>query len=143
MIDLRDHWNFDDPDGSEARFRALLDAEENDSIRIEIEAQVARTFSLRKRFADAHGVLDRVLPRLEFASSRARASYELERGRTFNSSGHPDDARLNFLAAAEIGEIDQRIDALHMLAIVSEPDEAISLNEQALDLARESGDRRA
>src|SRR5688572_30750200 len=79
-------WNFADPAGSERRFRDALAGAQGD-LRLELETQIARSYSLRKRFADAHAALDRLEPQLAGAGARPRVRYLLERGRTFNSAG--------------------------------------------------------
>jgi tetratricopeptide (TPR) repeat protein len=133
MIDLRELWDFSDPSGSEARFQTL---------RCEVATQIARTHSLRKDYGKAHAYLDEVQndPHL---TGRAKTLYHLERGRTFNSAGDKDSARREFEAAMAGADEDLAIDALHMLAIVSEPAEAMRLNQEALARSRASVDPRA
>jgi tetratricopeptide (TPR) repeat protein len=50
-------WEYDDPAASEARFRAALVTASGDD-RLELLTQLARTDSLRGRFAEAHRVLE-------------------------------------------------------------------------------------
>src|SRR5688500_5671859 len=75
-------WNFSDPAASELRFRDALAGAQGD-LGLELETQIARTYSLRKRFADAHAALDAVEARLAGAGARPRLRYLLERGRSF------------------------------------------------------------
>ena len=50
-MEIESFWEYSDPAGSEARFRAALENSQGDE-RLEILTQVARTYSLRKRFDD-------------------------------------------------------------------------------------------
>jgi len=121
---VRRLWNFSSPSESEQRFRAALAGARGD-LRLELETQIARTYSLRKRFDDAHKLLDEIEPRLQDAGLKPRLRYLLERGRTFNSSG--DKARGD--------EEDLAIDAAHMVAIVEGGEKALQWNLMALPLA--------
>jgi tetratricopeptide (TPR) repeat protein len=143
-MDLREYWVFSDPAGSEARFRQLLDGPLDDGLRLEIQTQISRTYSLRKQFEEAHRVLDAVEAdhALE-RHPRARAFALLERGRSFNSAGLKEKARVCFEEAAQTDVPDAQIDALHMLAIIADPHESEQLNRKAIGLARESIDPRA
>src|SRR5687768_14005812 len=96
-------WDFTDPAGSELRFRGALAGAQGD-LGLELETQIARSYSVRKRFADAHAVLDALEPRLAAAGTRPRLRYLLERGRTFNSSGDKAAARPLFVQAWELGK---------------------------------------
>jgi len=146
-MEIDTYWEYGDPAGSEARFRGALEAARGDE-RLEILTQIARTYSLRKRFDEAHRQLDEVEPLLASAGPRARARYLLERGRTFNSSGEAARARALFAAAWEealaAGVEGLAVDAAHMVAIThSGTAEAIPWNERGLALARGSSDAKA
>jgi tetratricopeptide (TPR) repeat protein len=84
---------------------------------------------------------------LDAAPAIVRVRYLLERGRTLNSSGKRDEARPLFEEAWELarqsGLDGFAVDAAHMVAIVTSPDESLRWNEIGLDLARESEDPRA
>jgi tetratricopeptide (TPR) repeat protein len=110
--------------------------------------QVARTYSLRKRFDEAHRLLDEIEPQLSSAGARPKVRYLLERGRTFNSAGDAARARALFAAAWEqrraAGIEGLAVDAAHMVAIThSGTAEAIPWNERGLALARGSSDPKA
>ena len=139
-------WDFADPAASEGRFREALAGAQAD-FALELETQIARTYSLRKRFADAHGALDRVEPRLAGAGAKPRVRYLLERGRTFNSAGDKGAARFLFLQAWELarkaGEEYLAIDAAHMVAIVEGGEQALEWNLMALPLAQNARDPEA
>jgi tetratricopeptide (TPR) repeat protein len=136
-------WDFSDPAGSERRFRDALAGAQGDA-RLELETQIARTYSLRKRFADAHAALDAVEARLAGAGARPRLRYLLERGRTFNSAGDRAAARPLFVQAWELaqaaGEDYLAIDAAHMVAIVEGGEQALEWNLMALPLAANARD---
>src|SRR2546423_5147035 len=124
-------WDFSNPSESEQRFRDALAGVRGD-LRLELETQIARTYSLRKRFDEAHKLLDEIEPRLKDAGLKPRLRYLLERGRTFNSSGDKASARPLFLQAWELArageEEDLAIDAAHMVAIVEGGEQALQWN---------------
>lgn len=142
-------WNYSDPAGTEQKFREILDTEDTKadlSYHLQLLTQIARTYSLRAQFSEAHALLDEiktVLPEADLATVR----YHLERGRTYNSSGDKEAARKEFNAALSlsdiVGEDFYTIDTLHMLAIVSGPDEAIEWNNRAMQKAEASSNERA
>lgn len=141
-----DLWDFDDPSGSEARFRDAADAAAGEE-RLLLLTQVARALGLQQRYDDAHLVLDDV------ASSDSRASSEvvtrvlLERGRLHRSSGNPDEAISWFgeasTTAYRAGLEELQVDALHMYALCSSPVHQLEVNERALAIARAATDPRA
>ena len=146
-MEIESFWEYSDPAGSEARFRGALENSQGDE-RLEILTQVARTYSLRKRFDDAHKLLDEIEAQLPAAGSRPKVRYLLERGRTLNSSGNREKARELFVAAWEAarpsGIEGLAVDAAHMVAIThSGTVEAIPWNERGLALARGSNDAKA
>lgn len=142
MIDPAPLWDFDDPAGSELRFREAAEAAEG-SDRPVLLTQVARALGLQERYADGHAVLDD----LAASDDEVVARVSLERGRLLRSSGDPAAARPHFEAASAsalaAGLDALRVDALHMLALVAEPAEAARLHDEALAVARGSTDPRA
>lgn len=146
-VDIDSLWEYDDPAASEARFRAELASATGDD-RLELLTQIARTYSLRDRFTEAHAILDRVEPRLAHAGPRPRIRYLLERGRTFNSDGERERARPFFLEAfgraRKAGEEGLAVDAAHMVAITwSGTKRGLAWNRRGLALARASHDPKA
>lgn len=142
-------WDFDDPAGSEARFRAACENEPDATTALELMTQVARAQGLQRKFDEAHATLDAVerglavLPRdSDLAPPRVRCL--LERGRACNSAGDPGAARPHFQEAwdeACLAHLDAlAVDAAHMLAIVSPPDEAMEWNGKAIALAEGSAE---
>jgi tetratricopeptide (TPR) repeat protein len=138
--DIESFWEYSDPVASEARFREALGAATGDD-RLELMTQIARSFSLRKDFATAHGVLNEVEEQLPEAGPRPRVRYLLERGRTFNSAGDKEKARTLFLRAWELArESDEEglaVDAAHMVAITYSGTAAgVEWNQKGLAMAR-------
>ena len=142
MTDVAALWDFDDPAGSEARFRAAADIAEGTD-RLVVLTQVARALGLQERYDEGHAVLDDLS--VDDAEVATRAA--LERGRLLRSAGEPDEARPHFEAAAagarETGLEALHVDALHMVAIVAPPEEQHEVNARALAVARASSDLRA
>lgn len=142
MSDLDALWNYDDPSGSESRIRALLERDLAPAVRIEALARLARAEGLQRRFPDGHRTLDEAERLAE--ADRDRATIALERGRLERSAGAVDASRPFFRDAWELavaaGADGLAVDAAHMIAIVSDPDDAIAWNERALALAESSCD---
>jgi tetratricopeptide (TPR) repeat protein len=148
MLDSIDSlWEYTDPVESEARFRAALISAHGDE-RLELLTQIARTYSLRGRFGEAHDLLNQVEAQISGAGTRPRVRYLLERGRTFNSSGDQATAQMLFVEAWELAQsTDQAglaVDAAHMAAIThAGTQEAIAWNQRGLAVARSSRDPKA
>ena len=147
MLDLEAFWEFSDPARSEERFRAALTSARGDE-RLELLTQIARTYSLRQRFAEAHELLDEVEGALASAGPRPRIRCLLERGRTHNSAGEKDKARLLFVEAWDqaraAGEAGLAVDAAHMIAITfGGTADAVEWNRRGLELAQPSPDSKA
>ncbi len=144
-MDVSPYWNFNDPAASEASFRQALSASPGGDDALTLQTQIARTYSLRARFDEAHALLDTIEPRLATAGAEPRVRYLLERGRTFRSSKAPDRAGPLFVEAADrahgTGLDALEIDALHMIALVeTEPEAQMALNRRALAIAAASAD---
>jgi len=143
-LDIPALWDFDQPAQSEERFRAALAGSAGDA-RLELLTQIARTYSLRKRFEEAHRLLDEIEPQLANAGPAPRLRYLLERGRTFRSGGAPERARPPFLEAWELGRTSGldglAIDAAHMVALVEpKTEDQLAWNQRALELAQRATD---
>jgi len=142
-------WDFGDPAATEARFRALLDDPcMTPELALEVQTQIARTFGLRRRFADARALLDSLVPQFEGDCARVRMRWLLEAGRTYASAIHGDDkptAQALYLGAWALARAHDEdrlaIDAAHMLAIVApSPAEQDAWHSNALALAERSPD---
>ncbi|XSG75277.1 hypothetical protein ACP8Y2_24230 [Herpetosiphon llansteffanensis] len=146
-MDIDALWEYADPAASESRFIQALAGTTGDD-QLELLSQIARTFSLRGRFAEAHERLDQLEAQLNGASERPQVRYYLERGRTHNSAGEHEMASYFFNQAWELasqaGLVGLAVDAAHMLAI-SNPgsEQALSWNQRGLALARNSADPKA
>ena len=139
---LRDLWDFDDPAGSEERFRALAAASE-EPLATRAWTQVARALGLQERYDEGHAVLDRLDPE----DPEARVRTGLERGRLLRSAGDPGAARPLFEEAARLalgaGLEELEVDALHMVALVLSPADRLAAHQVALERARRATDRAA
>ncbi|MGZ6754114.1 MAG: tetratricopeptide repeat protein [Nocardioides sp.] len=137
MTDPTPLWDFDDPAGSEQRFRAEAEGAEPDD-RVVLMTQVARALGLQEKYDEGHQVLDDLSPTTDEAAVRIA----LERGRLLRSSGRPVEARPFFEAAATSAQGPDlealRVDALHMVALAAEPADRLALTEAALAVARAS-----
>ncbi|MGY2873231.1 tetratricopeptide (TPR) repeat protein [Marmoricola sp. URHA0025 HA25] len=136
MTDHATLWDFDDPSGSEDRFRAAAEAADG-ADRLVLLTQVARSLGLQERYAEAHALLDD----LDTGSSpEVDVRVGLERGRLLNSSGDPEAALPLFRAAAESADAAGlealAIDARHMVAIAAPADQRLGLNKDTLARAR-------
>src|SRR5262245_13511855 len=107
LPDIELLWDFTYVAASEVRFREWLAIAENDTTgrsdyyALELKTQIARTYSLRNRFDEAHALLDEVEPRATMFP-QVHIRYLLERGRTYNSSQQPEKAKPLFEQAWEI-----------------------------------------
>ncbi|TAG77035.1 MAG: hypothetical protein EAZ21_15625 [Betaproteobacteria bacterium] len=137
---IRSLWDFNDRAASETRFRDALKTLGADDA-LEVETQIARTFSLRRNFATAHQLLDDIERRMTPSSRPAlRVRYLLERGRTFNSAKQFDTAKPLFQQAYDIAKeepalIGLAIDAAHMFGFSRDKDEALRWTELGMKLA--------
>jgi tetratricopeptide (TPR) repeat protein len=135
-------WDFNDPAGSERRFREAAAATRGDD-RATYLTQVARALGLQEKYAAGHQVLDG----LTGSGGDVPIHIALERGRLLRSAGEPLEARPLFAEAERLaekaGRDDLRIDAMHMTALVADADDQIAVNLAALDVARASSDPRA
>lgn len=148
LPDFDSLWDYSQPDQTEARFRdVLLQIPEDDPAFLELLTQIARAQGLQHKFEKAQQTLDQVERRLGKVPSRPHARYLLERGRVFNSSGDPEKARPFFEEALEIAQKISAdfyaVDAIHMLAIVAAPDQSLTLNLQAIQMAEASMQEKA
>jgi len=118
---LRSHWDFDDLDATEERFRALLAEEVSEAGRAEILTQLARVEGLRERFERADALVDEAAGLSPAPVVRVRI--DLERGRICRSSGSKDTAlplfESAFATAREAGEDWLAGDAAHMCALAA------------------------
>jgi tetratricopeptide (TPR) repeat protein len=144
-------WDYNKPAETETKFRevwAQTEASADANYKLELLTQIGRTQGLQTKFEDAHKTLDEVEQQLnalpQDPPTRARLRYELERGRTYNSSNKKQEAIQNFNRALEIanklGEENLAVDAVHMLGIATNGDESLAWNEKAVEMAEKATD---
>lgn len=146
-VDVRGLWDFDDPAGSERRFREARERAVAPLERAVLTTQVARALGLQGRFAEGFAELD-ALPGRPPDEPEVAARAALERGRLHRSAGDGAVAEPSFATAARLaqdaGLTDLQFDALHMLALVpDDPAEQARRNRVALEVARDTGDAAA
>jgi tetratricopeptide (TPR) repeat protein len=149
LTEIDSLWSYDAPEESEERFRALLPAAQdsgNLSYLTELLTQIARAQGLQGRFETAHQTLDKAEASPGDGPARPRIRYLLDRGRVFNSSGSPGQARDLFLQAwhlaREAGEDYYAADAAHMMGIVEPAEQQLEWSRRALEIAERSDDPR-
>ena len=145
MQDFDKLWNHNDPAATEVKFKEVLASaspQKDLSYYLQLQTQIARTYSLRRLFDDAHNLLNDVESKLPDEPEIAHVRYHLERGRSFNSAGKKQEAKTHFEKARQVaeklGEDSYTVDAIHMLAIIALPNESILLNEEAIIFAESS-----
>ena len=148
--DLHRLWDYNDPAGTESKFRAVLanvETLDDPSYHAELLTQIARAQGLQRQFDEAHRTLDEAAAMIDGDMHRAKVRWLLERGRVFNSSGSADNAKPLFVEAWESAsrqDIDGlAVDAAHMVAVVEVSEAALKWNHKALDLANSSYDPEA
>jgi tetratricopeptide (TPR) repeat protein len=141
--ELSDLWDFDDPLGSEVRFRQAADEATDEAGRQLAMTQVARALGLQERFDDAHAVLDSLRP----VDAEVDVRRELERGRLLRSAGQEGASRPHFEGAAKLaakaGLEELHVDALHMRALVLPREQQLAATMEAVAFARAATDPRA
>ncbi|MBL8040324.1 MAG: tetratricopeptide repeat protein [Chthonomonas sp.] len=140
---IRSLWDFSNPEKSEQVFRDMLPSGD-DLYDLELRTQIARTYGLRRRFDDARTELASALADAPTEPSRFHVRYELEIGRTENSSGNIEDAKPHFHRAfelaQELGEEFLLVDAAHMLGIAYTGEAGLEWNLRAIELAKAARD---
>ncbi len=132
-------WNYQDPEGSEFRFRELTSqANQDRGYHIELLTQLARSVCLQRRYDDAHAILDEAEALLGDRLDRPRLRCHLERSRILNDTGHVEEsieqAQKAIEVGDEIGEHRLTADALHMIAyVVRDDEEAVRLHNVAIE----------
>lgn len=125
---LRRYWDWDDLDGTESRFRELLESESRATAQAEVLTQLARVCGLRRDF-DAGARLLEQARGLAGDEPTAWTRIDLESGRLRRSAGDPEAAfplfESAFDRAIEAGELFLAGDAAHMAALAA-PDFATS-----------------
>ncbi len=141
---LRPVWDFDDPEATQARFRALLDEETTDVGRAEVLTQLARVEGLQDRFDEGDQLLDEAS---SFAGSDplVRARVDLERGRLRRSADDSEAAlplfEASFETALAIPHEFIAVDAAHMAAIAAPTiEDRLAWADRGIEMAQSSSD---
>ena len=140
MLDVRDYWNFGDPLATRAVFEELLPTLTDRQEQMDVHAQIARTYSLSGENQECLDYLKPIWDEALALGGRAAASLMIEAGRAYRGLGMIDKARQGFEDVSINGPEDLRVDALHMLAIISEGDHVEFYNHKAIELAKTSKD---
>ena len=149
LPDFDNFWDYDHPGATERKFREFLPAA-LDSLDLtylsQLLTQIARAEGLQRKFQDAHKTLDRVEKALDKTDDKTRVRYLLERGRVYNSSRKPEEARPLLLQALDLSVKSKddfnAVDAAHMMAIVEPTEKQLQWNLKALDIAENSTDEK-
>ncbi len=146
-VDFNDLWDYDDPAGSELRFRSLMAQStkaHNQDYLLQLKTQIARTLGLQGKLAEAHAILDEVENQMTHGSL-VEVRYLLERGRALNSSKRPEAALPVFLRASNVAQalkVDfYTVDALHMLGIATPQKDRLTWNLKAIEAAQISDEK--
>lgn len=136
---LRELWDFSDLDGSEARLRAQLGREHDESGRAEVLTQLARVEGLRDQFEAAEALVAEAEAHAG-ESLVVRARVDLERGRILRSSGDQAAAFALFerayQTALDAGQEWIAADAAHMAAIATDDGDVVETwTQRGIDLA--------
>ena len=147
LPDFRELWDFQNPAATEQKFREVLARDataEHPTYRKQLVTQIARTYSLRSMFEEAHQELDAIEAELDEVEPVVEVRYLLERGRTYNSAKKADEARPLFERAWDVARRARldglAVDAAHMMGIVERGDASIEWNEKAMAYAEASDD---
>jgi tetratricopeptide (TPR) repeat protein len=150
LPDFDSLWNYDDPAGTEAKFRELLPrarAAADSGYRAELLTQIARAQGLQQKFTEANATLDQADALIQPEMKTARVRSLLERGRSLNSSGKPEESIQYFKDALKLAEDMSlefyAVDAAHMLGIVAKGEESLRWNEEAIRMSETAKDSRA
>jgi tetratricopeptide (TPR) repeat protein len=138
-IDIDALWDYSKPVESEQRFREALTRVNADDT-LELETQIARTYSLRRDQQKALAILDEVEKKITPTTTEAvRVRVALERGRSLRTPKNFEIARPHFQEAYDRALSANltllAIDAAHMFGFSKDFEEAQRWNRHALDLA--------
>ena len=143
-------WDYNDPAGTESKFRELLPRARQSSdptYTAELLTQIARTQGLQQKFAEAHATLDEVDATLTPEMKSAKVRSLLERGRVLNSSGKAKDSVSLFVEALLLAQAvnleNYAVDSAHMLGVAEKGQESLKWNHEAMRIAESASDPRA
>jgi tetratricopeptide (TPR) repeat protein len=144
-LDTSTLWDYGKPELSDQRFREALETASPQDALV-LQAQIARTYGIRKDFARAREILASIKDQAMQGTALAKVSYLLELGRTYASATHPSElqtpeaketARTFYMQAFETarqaGIDDLAVDALHMMVTVdTDPKAQLEWNLKAI-----------
>ena len=143
-------WNYDDPAGTETKFRELFQKSRESADQgylAELQTQIARAQGLQQKFTEAHATLDQVDALITPEMKTAMVRSLLERGRVLNSSNKAKESIEPFTRALELARQSNleyyAIDAAHMLGIATKDAESLHWNEEAIRMAEAAKDEKA
>ena len=150
LPDLNKMWDYNDPAGTEAKFRALLPAAEKSgdvSYHAQLLTQIARAQGLQGRYDEAMATLNHATFITRDDMNLVHLRELLERGRVLNSRGDPAAAMRSFMAAYKLGESEHywkyAIDAVHMMGIAAAtPQEQIEWNLRGIEMVNQHPDQK-
>lgn len=141
-------WNFQKPDETRTSFEVVLNENKlEEGEKLQLQTQIARTYSLQSKFDESHAALDEIRQKVsDFPVANVR--YNLERGRAYNSDNKKEEAKKYFISALELandkGLEALAIDAAHMMAIAeTDSNKQLEWNEKALEWAEKAKDPKA
>lgn len=150
LPDFDSQWDYDHPDSTEARFRAIVPEAKRAGgadYLAQLLTQIARAEGLQMKFDDASRTLDEAEALVGEATPVARVRLLLERGRVLNSSKRLEESKPLFRAAWDLARSAHAdgyaVDAAHMMGIVEPGDSSVAWNRTALDYAETSADPKA
>ncbi len=143
-------WDYSNPAKTEKKFLEILHIAENSDDKdyhAQLLTQIARTYSLRRKFEEAHAFLDKASVLISEETPIAAVCLLLERGRTYNSAGKKALSIPLFRGALDRAlatDLDNyAVDAAHMLGIASPIEEILEWNLRAVEISENSHDARA
>jgi len=95
-LDIASLWNYSDPAASEQRFRQALAGASGDDA-LELQTQIARTYGLRQRFAEARQVLAGIEAAIPRAAAQPQVRYYLELAEASNYVSYQTLAELRLV----------------------------------------------
>jgi len=142
LPDFDKMWDYNNPRETEEKFQEILkdfDLENEQSYRLQLLTQIARTFGLRQKFYAAHDYLKKVKEELDrFPELKlVKIRYLLESGRAYNSNSEKSKAKELFIQAWELAkdlkEEYYAADAGHMVGISETGEESLNWNLKTID----------
>lgn len=122
-LDFDKLWKFNNPQESEQIFLKLLPEAKNkgQSYYLQLLTQIARTYSLQKKYLEAYTTLAEVATQMTDDLAVVKIRYLLEFGRTQKEEQKTEMANATFKEAFALADQSQEwgyaVDALHMIAI--------------------------